>query len=171
MTRIDLCIWIHFEIRLASSPWNLYYPKWKYIGVRSIEQKQDASIKLLWLAFAGTLNLLTHFTASLHHMYTIVIVYIIHPIFMWGNYYLLLLNKLNREPLSAKVLVQQTRTNLESLVYRHTSDCIHLWHSAVVLASVMRRRSGCWCWCMFTGRTVTVAEYIWRAGWITLNHC
>jgi hypothetical protein len=46
-----------------------------------------ASIKLLWLAFAGTLHLLTHFTASLHHMYTIFIVYIINPIFMWGNYY------------------------------------------------------------------------------------
>ena len=31
------------------------------------------------VAFASTLNLLTHFTASLYHIYTLVIVYIIHP--------------------------------------------------------------------------------------------
>ena len=100
--------------------------------------EKKTSIKLLWLAFAGTLNLLTHLTASLHHTYTLVIVNIIHPIFMWSNYHyyyslyqlcIYLASTLIRSCDKVDADMRQSRYKVDTICLNFVSTLYQLWKS------------------------------------------
>jgi len=84
--------WPGFQVSISHSfslihPQPFHSPAFRPILMYIVSGNKPPSINLLWLAFAGTLNLLTHFTNHFITCTQIVIVFIIHLIFMWGNYY------------------------------------------------------------------------------------